>query len=349
MMRFFAKKEIAQQLKRQLLVHGHTYFGESQPPQSVAIEPNCTAMIGTLAFGGGEKKLVIKGLPTHAHVSNAQELFNIHEGIRARNKRLAANTPRFVGFDEAQNLVFMEFVSGSTLDLVALQSLGSRTSAQDIPAKFRLAGEVLGTMHQLKADECGFKATIRQNRSFLDGFENAWKKQSLSAYLTTEFSDPRHLYEQLSDSFFDRQGESLLPVDSRPKNILVRDSGDLCFIDIDYSCGNPAMGLGLFLAAIDRLGLRSMRNHSAQISRWKQDLVSGYFQQMPQSALEDLIFFYPWALLAMLQQHAVARPWLAWYLRKHYARPLREFLDNIRRLSRSEIFACPGKLFACPY
>jgi hypothetical protein len=315
---------------RLLRGRGHVWLGEPEPPRAVTLRPNQTAVVASLEFAGGVRHVVVKSIPEHANIPCPEKLREVHDGLRARGARLAGGLPRFAGVGREERLLVMEFVDGRPLEDVLKASLRSpvrRDDPGEVPLRETAALEA--EMHRVCGADVGLAGPY-PNRSYLPGFEAAWKHPSVARVLPLGLRDARRLYDLLPPSFFDRAGDRVMAGDIQPKNVIVREGGGVCLIDLDYTAGNPAIGVAQFLVALDRLGTRCpLGPPLRRIASWKQQYLAAYLEGSPHSVAEDLSFFYPSLLVQHLLEHSASRPWLRRYLVAYYGRRLREFLRRL--------------------
>ena len=86
-----------------------------------------------------------------------------------------------------------------------------------------------------------------------------------------------------------------------------------------------------FLVSLDRIALRwPFTVAYRQIALWKAHFLAEYLNNAPDCVAEDVVFFYPWALLWTLEDHSarfrLARP----YLKSFYLGRLAAFLRSLR-------------------
>lgn len=338
-------RHLSRAIHRLLLGRGHEFFREPAPPRAVTVQPRGSVFLARLDFGHACYRAVVKRVPPGAEVDCPERLSQIHERIRARGPLLAASNPQILGHDADTHCTVMTYFEGRPLLTLLRGALRwpLRRPAGLVPALER-AADVLAEIHRLPAADVGLCEPVRRNDYFLPDLEELWDR-----YLgrrAARLPSPRGLVGRLSDSFPGRTGAALLPTDAQPKNVLVADSGAVCFIDLDYSCGNPMQGLARFLVSMDRAGLRYVLTApSARLDAWKRAFAAAYLRRAP-AAGEDLVFFYPWALLRTVQRHDVARPWLRPLLTWYYGHCLERFLTNLARHSPEEARRAPAELFA---
>lgn len=326
-------RSLAKKVGRLLSERGHLFLGEAEPPRSVAIRRECTAFMASLVFPRGTQRVVVKEVQSYGRFDSLRDLIAFHNGLNSFCEGLDGRVPRFLGADVDDQLIVIECIDGVTLRRLVERAL--RPASPGVEACDNLliqAAEALADLQRMPAAKVGLPCRPRKNSTFLPDFEASWGETRIARFLPGECRSPEKLYQDLPAAFFGRDDEHLLLSDTQPKNILVRHSdGAPCFIDIDYTGGNPAITVAHFLVSLDRLGLRASRAaRLKRISAWKQSFLSAYCRRAAPSVSEDLAFFYPWCLLQNLKRHLNYRPLLGWYLGPYYGAQLREFLLNRR-------------------
>src|SRR5262249_22627532 len=143
-------------------------------------------------------------------------------------------------------------------------------------ALFAEAAALLADVHRLPAAEVLPSMPVRNQRSFVPRFLDL-AASFAATFRRAGFPRPEQLLERLSSGVFHRLGDRVLLVDARPKNLLVRPEGGLCFFDLDCQAAPPGIGLGAFVAAIDRFGSRYPgESAQARLAAWKRTFVRAY-------------------------------------------------------------------------
>jgi hypothetical protein len=317
---------------------GHRFLGERAAPAVVTLRHDQSAILVSLAFEGGVRLVAVKRLNGSRMIVCPAELSRIHESARVFSSLLAASTPLFLAHSLEHNFVVMEYVEGPTLLRVLLER-GGRAVAGDRSALgllIRSAGELLAEFHRVTPEVAGATAEPRANGSYVEDWIGLWESLGVDRKLPAGLRDSRRLLDRLSPEFFGRAVARLHPVDMQPKNILVPPPGRLCLIDPDYSWANPALGVGQFLASLDRVRLRSRwPGMEESVRSWKRAFLAGYTAGRPDAVSEDVLFYYTWALLRMQQQHESRHPWMRLLLRRFYSDRLARFLAHLKRSTPS--------------
>jgi aminoglycoside phosphotransferase (APT) family kinase protein len=312
---------------------GHRALGESAAPSSVELRRNQSAVLASLIFRQGVRKVAAKQLDSTRSGNSVAELARMHEEARSSSSLLAACTPRFLAHCAEHNFFVMEYIEGPTLLRVLLRQ-GYRGADDGSVASIliRKSGELLAELHGITPTAFGTAARARKNHTYLGHWRELWKSLGMDRALPAGSRAPYSLLARMSPAFFEREVTRLHPIDFQPKNILVPAADRLCLTDTDYSLANPALAVGQFLASLDRILLRPhWPGLKACVRSWKQAFLAGYASRLPESLNEDVLFFYSWALLRMLKTHVEARPSASFLLKRFYTNRLASFLDNLNQ------------------
>jgi hypothetical protein len=330
-----------------LYERGHAFVGEQAPPRRVTASVLGTAVVATLEHPRYQHRVVLKPTELNRGIRDAQVLADVLDSLANSSDRIAKSFPPVLGGDAQSGMLVMAYVHGEGLVTKVRRSLrAGPDSGEDGHAHFRQAAMILSAVHRVEASTTLFpSSSIRTNASFIGSFEETAARFE-STFRTAGFSRPLDLLQRLSPAFFGRQGSRTLLIDARPKNAIVRTSGGLCFIDLDCAPASPAMGVASFLASLDRMGARYPAPSSQQqLAAWKRSFLHAYFAANDPWPEEDLIFFYPWTLLQMFEQHRAGHPWLTPYLHWYYGHRLQRYLDQLQQLSVADIVRSPANLF----
>ena len=340
-------KALSQLTVTWLRKRSHLLLNEPSPPQRILVRCKSSAVTATLDFGHSRRQVVVKRHPPAENALEPGVLFAVHESIRAHGEPLAHSLPRFLAYDADHRLIVMEYVAGSTLLKTLTDSLGFFAQTPDETSSLlEEAARVLAALHNLPPDEVGVPPLECPNSIYLARFEKTWNDPLLQRFLPGICRSPKQLYDRLLPSFFAADGRHLILTDPQPKNVLVRGSGQVCFIDVDYSRGNAAIDLAEVLVALDRLGLRHPLPSSAlKIEMWKRSFLGAYYRHGDTAVALDLIFFYCYMLLQAMREHMTRRPWFRRYLTSYYARRLRQFLSTLMHATPSDVRRPTPELF----
>lgn len=324
-------RPLAESVQRWLAGQGHALFGQPQPPLAVTVRTASTGTVflAELQFGDGPKRVAVKQIAGDAIIPCPANLCRLHEIIRARDPRLAAAMPAFLGHEPDARLVAMEFVAGRPLnELLANASWWPGWREAQCRAWLAAAAGVLAALHDIPARAIGVPSEVRRHDFFTSALEEGWTDPRIQAWLPPAFRDPERLYRDLSADFFDRSDDQLTPRDAQAKNTLVAANGQVAYIDFDYLGGCPAVGVAHYLVSLDRLQLRyPLGWRGRRIAGWKQCFVDHYAKARP-GVVAELRFFYPWSLMKNYLHQVSYRPRSGWYLARFYGRCLRTFLEH---------------------
>jgi hypothetical protein len=332
---------------RLLYERGHVFVGESTPPRRIEARVVGTAVIATLEHTGYRHQVVLKPTELNRSIRDAEVLAGVLESLATSNDRIAKSFPAVLGGDSRAGMLVMAFVQGEGLVARLRRALASGgQTGEDSHSQIRHAARILAAVHGVVADGKPYSgAAVRTNASFVRTFEQTAARFD-GVFAAAGFNRPLDLLNRLSSAFFERRGNRTLLIDARPKNAIVRTTGALCFIDLDCAPASPAMGVASFLASLDRLGARYPgRDAQELIAAWKRSFLHAYFASDEPWPEEDLIFFYPWTLLQMFEQHRAEHPWLMPYLRWYYGLRLQRYLGQLQGLSVADITRAPADLF----
>jgi hypothetical protein len=330
---------------------GHLALGEQIAPKAVTLRREQSAVLASLEFEGKVRMVAVKRLSGSRIIGCPVELSRIHEAVRACSSLVASSTPRFLAHSPEHKFVVMEYVEGPTL----LSALTERPTGEggDLAScqLARRAGALLAEFHSVTFEAARAVAEPRANWTYVEHWAGLWHSLAECRGLRVPLRDSRRILDHLSPQFFGRTVARLHPVDVQPKNILVPAPSRLCLIDPDYSWANPALGVGQFLASLDRVRLRSRRPDLAESIRcWKRAFLDGYSSRNAGALNEDVLFFYSWALLRMQRLHESRLPWMRLILRRFYAARLTCFLVHLERSVPSGTLPAgtiPAELLTC--
>jgi hypothetical protein len=331
-----------------LLQRGHEFVGEGRPPRHIGARVVGTAVLATLDYGSEDRyHVVLKPTELNRGVRSAGRLGSTLELLSGQDDRIAASFPEVLGGDERTSLLVLGYVPGEQLVSRlrrALQVVGP--AVDDNAVYFRQAARVLAAVHRVPASTAGLPGeSVRNSASFMGSFERTAARFA-SVFQAADLAEPAQLLARLPPGFFSRVGDRTSLIDARPKNSIVPPVGPLCFIDLDCAPGSPAMGVAAFLASLDRMGARHPSPAAqSRLAGWKRAFVDEYFACDHVWPAEDLMFFYPWTVLQMFEQHRADHPWLTPYLQWYYGTRLEQFLAHVKRLSNAQLAHSPAMLF----
>jgi hypothetical protein len=284
-----------------------------------------------LRFAESSTRLIIKQMPDKSRGTTGRNICQIHDRISHYSKVLSVSTPAFYGYHEQAGCVAMEFIPGSTL-LDVLESALSRRSAIEYNGDCLLerSAAVLAEFHRLTPACAGIDDATRSNASYVNAFLRLLNNPVMKSTLRSVRHHLLRAIESVDSSFLSRIDNRLLVRDSQPKNILVPEPGRVCFIDLDFISGPPAMNLALFVTAFDRLSTRYFSPQAkTKINLWKQAFISHYLRHSDCSGIvNDFHFFHLWALVMTMRRHVGGRKWLRAYLSRRYLQQIESVLEN---------------------
>jgi hypothetical protein len=284
-----------------------------------------------LRFAESSTRLIIKQMPDRSRGATGCNVCEIRDRISHQSPMLSVSTPAFYGYHEQAGCVAMEFIPGSTLQDVLESELSGRSANKyNCESLLERSAAVLAEFHRLTPGCVGIADATRANASYVNGFLRLLSNPVMKTTLRSVKHHLQHAIEGVDSTFLSRIENRLLVRDSQPKNILVPEPGRVCFIDLDFIGGPPAMNLALFVTAFDRLSTRYFSSHAkTKINRWKQTFVSHYLRHSDSSEIvSDFRFFHLWALVMTMRRHVGSRKWLRAYLSRRYLQQIKSVLEN---------------------
>ncbi len=331
----------------ELLRHrGHEFVGEPEPVREVDVRMVGTAALATLNYPTRVHKLVVKSTVLNTGIKSPTEGKRVLQRLAASDLDIADYLQPVLGADEPTQSLIMRYVDGEPLSHRLLRELqGSVALSEATHDALRQCAAVLAALHRLQASDVLTSPHIRENASFVGTFEAGWSHFS-STSRRSGFANASALLDRLTPDFCARRGDHMLLIDAQPKNVIVRPSGRVCFIDLNFSAAPAAMGVAQFLGALDRRGSRFPdKVNQKRISLWQRTFVEAYCARGDAKISQDLIFFYPWAVMQVFDQHRRLWPRFTPYLRWYYGRRLAAFLSALRDLSPDVVKRSPAELF----
>ncbi len=324
---------------------GREFVAAPTLPLEFDLELRGTAVLAALRASGFSRRIVLKSSALNVGIREACALQRALRLIAASNPRLASGLPTILGADAETGMLVMEHVEGEHLLARLRRECGSPRDSAATRALFAEAAVLLAAVHRLPAAEMLPAMPVRRQRSFVPQFLHL-AASFTAAFRRAGFARPEQLLDRLSSEFFNRPGDRVLLVDARPKNMLIRPAGGLCFFDLDCQAAPAGVGLGAFVAALDRFGSRYPGDSAqARLAAWKRTFVRAYCDAAGGPIGEDLTFFYPWTLLQMYDQHSRQRPWMRSYFHWYYGRRLEAFLRPLAATASAHAAAAPAVLF----
>src|SRR5262249_38200951 len=162
------------------------------PPDAVTLLHDKSAVLVSLAFRGGVRRIVIKRLSDGHAINSPAELMRIHETVRGHSAVLADSIPRILAYCTEHNFVVMEHVEGPTLLQLLTEGAG-RHEAEDASTPsllVRQAGKLLAELHQITPTTTGTAVEPRQNGTYVEHWTDLWKSLGVGQALPARFRDP---------------------------------------------------------------------------------------------------------------------------------------------------------------
>jgi hypothetical protein len=304
-------------------------FGESSPVKEVHAEIDQTVYIARCHFDSRVLRCVVKKHAPPGGIRDPRQHWELHKAVRATNDYVRDRLVRFLGVDEDRELIFMEFVEGTTLEDLL------KTPLRDpdvLAGALRQVASTLRYVHELEAKDLPVSTAHRRNDSYRQQLEDAIGRGSLGRRLGRRSHRLTLYLDRLPEEFWQRCDSGINLTDLQPKNVLVRPNGRICVVDLHYTVGNPAQSLAFFLLSLDLMAIRwPSRTALGRASEWKRKVLEEYRRSDPDAEkliAVDLAFFYPWKVASMHRQHVRLHPWAGPYLSWFYGRLLGEVLAN---------------------
>jgi Ser/Thr protein kinase RdoA (MazF antagonist) len=326
--------------------HGRVYVREPEPPLEVRVKAASTAFIAELDYPSGTYHLVLKSTPAKASLRSPSELADVLTRLAASHPCIAESLPEILGVDEHRHIIILAYVEGCEFGSCLREELQQPSKPpNDYEHVLRQAATVLAHVNRLSASDVLPRSGLPRYDSFLPAFETT-SSRFASVFRRTGFGDPKGLLARLDDGFFSRVGDRVMFADVGPKNLIVKTTGDPCFIDLHCISAPGALDVAGFLVALDRLGSKFPgKRAQSRLASWQRSFLGAYREHGLDFLGEDLAFFYPWMLLLMFEQHRALHPWAGPYLRWYYGLRLAAFLRALVSLSPEDVRKTPELLF----
>lgn len=309
--------------------HAPQLFGQSGPVREVGVEVHHTVYVVDCNFDSDSYRFVVKPQPREVGVGDTWQLWELHQAVRGASDFLEERLVKFLGVDKDHDLVFMDFVDGTSLE--ELLKNGTGTERDVVETALREVASVLRSLRGLETSDLPTPAARRRNGSYRMQLEEAIHSPELSRWLGSAREQVDSNLKQFPASFWERRDDGLNLEDFQPKNVLVQPDGRIRVIDVNYTTGNPTQTLAFFMLNLDVLAIRwPSRAALDRASTWKTMVLEEYVRDdsAAERWLRDLTFFYPWKLAAMYRQHSERHPWAEHYLAWFYSRLLKSSLST---------------------
>ena len=297
--------------------------------ESVVLKEHETVVITDFINTDRVQRCVIKEAGKRWKVRDSATLCSINSRLRDLSPALKHALPCIEVFGPTESWLAMEYVDGCTLDSFIT---ASRSSPDRISDVFYRLGKIVAELHSISAIHVGLPESEKCNSLYKQSFEESWPEYMLKPFLPSGQKHTDNLYKYINNEVWTRQPGRVLMIDFQPKNILVRDNGDISLIDPDFSSGNPALAIGFFLNALNQLSF-SHRNWASFeiISRCQQAFLKSYLEKMGSWLADDLLFFYPWTIVETSKMHAMRSRFPTPILKLFYSYFLRRFLRRLNQ------------------
>jgi hypothetical protein len=313
---------------------GGRLIGKDVQPTQVTLRPNHTTLTAHLTFADSDARVIIKEVPDRACRALADGICQVQDQICRQSQLLSQSTPAFYGYHQSTSCLAMEYIPGTTLlDVLRLELHGRRPKGYDCEQLIDQSSEVLAEFHRVAPATVGVAEATRSNGSYVEALGRLIAEPSMHSALRPVNGCLQRAISGLGRSFCSRTDSRLLVHDAQPKNILVPGPDRVCFIDLAFSGGPPAMNLALFVTMFDRLAARYISGKAkAAIHQWKQAFVTHYFRHTDFSeTANDFHFYHLWALVMTMRRHMNGTKWLRPYLSRYYSRRIKSVLENDTR------------------
>jgi hypothetical protein len=310
---------------------GGRLVGKDAQPTHVSLQPNHTTLTADLTFADSAARVIIKKVPNQACRALADNICQVQDRICLQSKLLSRSTPAFYGYHQSTSCLAMEFIPGTTLlDVLKLELHGRRPKGYDCESLIDQSSTILAEFHRITPATVGVAEATRSNGSYVEDLGRLIAEPSMQRALRPVNNCLQRTISGLGWSFCTRTDSRLLVHDAQPKNILVPGPDHVCFIDLTFGGGPPAMNLALFVTMFDRFAARYISGKAkAAIHQWKQAFVKHYFRHTDFSeTANDFRFYHLWALVMTMRRHMNGRKWLRPYLSRYYSQQIKSVLEN---------------------
>jgi tRNA A-37 threonylcarbamoyl transferase component Bud32 len=337
-------------LRRTLAERGPELLGVPGPVTLMSTRRRNSALIAELASPAGTLSVVVKRLEPDLDGDYLARQREVHARLRESDGELAQHLPEWLLVDPEQRILMRRFIEGRDLATVLRRSLvGYEASAAR--NLLRTVGRCLARLHDFHLDTLP-PPGVRLRARHLEGMRMSWPQHAVVRHLPPAYRDPTILLGRLRAGFADAAADGLLSVDAQPKNVIVADAGRVFLIDIGYVVAPTGLNLGPFLVALDMESFCALDlgQHRRITLDWQRSFLEGYQGGCRASEWlwDEVVFYYPKALLGMCDAHISRRRWAAAHLSRVYASKLVRFIERLERVSDSHAGRDVLALFAAP-
>ncbi len=337
-------------LRRFIAENGQRLLKESGPPHSVQVTRQGRVWRIVLEFEGRERNLVVKDIGGNTFIKTPEQLWKLQSYVRSRTPRLTESFPEILDVIPDRRWIVMEYVSGLVFeDLLCGILRGNKKGREAVKVYLSQVMDVFLTMKTLSVPSSDLVFLSESNDNFLTYYKTLFQ----IGWIRRRLPFPFDTYEKFSVGF-DRQlviqpFHHLVPADCQPKNIIISQTGNPRLIDPDFARSNTFLGMAFFLASLDRIGSRyPLPKTQAILSQWKRIWMASLWEKAGSSFVDEMSFYYPFALLRTAQMHLLIQRWFAPYLHWYYGRCLRSFLERLKTIRVRDSHESALELFEYP-
>ncbi len=298
--------------------------------EEVKISKDQTAWVVSNLQSDSRRGVVLKVPDMDCVTQTSRQLYDLHEKVRCMVEGEDRSIVPIVGYDDWKNVIVMEYIDGVPLLKLLRKVLLTRFGSTDATKAIENVGKILADINAISAKDLGIISDAKSNESFIRDLSDLSKEFGVGKYLANGNQEIMEFIESFSEKLKKRCVKHLIAVDVQPKNVFL-SRGGIVLIDPGYAVGNPAMNVAQVLVSLDQLGMRfPLKGHNRMIEKWKFQFLSAYKGSTNSYKWleEDLMFFYPWALLQSYIRHIGYRPSLRKIFAGWYGKRVGRFIAN---------------------
>ena len=111
-------------------------FGLEGPVERVDVDVHHTVFLVDCNFGTDHHRLVVKPQPREVGVGDTWRLWELHRAVRSASDFLAERFVKFLGVDKERDLVFMEYVAGTSLEVMLKNGSGADREVAELFSRY---------------------------------------------------------------------------------------------------------------------------------------------------------------------------------------------------------------------
>ena len=221
-------------------------FGQTGPVEEVGVEVHHTVYVVDCRFGSDSYRFVVKPQPREVGVGDTWQLWELHQAVRGASEFREERLVRFLGVDKEHDLVFMDYLEGTSLE--ELLKNGSGADREVVESALREVALVSRSLRGLETSGLPTPAARRRNGSYRTQLEEAIHSRELSRWLggtSAEMEKNKHCSATLSGLVL---GETRRRAESRGSPAKERagaagrsDSSDRCQLHDRQSDTDPGL------------------------------------------------------------------------------------------------------------